>query len=63
MESTITGRDIWLLLDGKHSVEQIAGELAERKNIPNDQALQEVLDFITRLWNESLLVATEESDS
>lgn len=44
-----TGRCVWELLDGQHTVHQIAEALAERFTVSQEQARRDVLDFLSEL--------------
>ncbi len=58
-----TGRCIWNLLDGTHSVEDIAGALTERFEVDGDHARCDAVEFINQLNSMGLLGHADSSGS
>lgn len=56
-----TGRCVWELLDGKHTVQEIAQALAERFAVSVEQAQEDVAAFLSELAGLGLLDRHESS--
>jgi len=52
-----TGREVWRLLDGVHTLAQIAVALAEEFDAPLDQIQADVLGLVAELLNRRMIVA------
>ncbi len=50
------GTIIWKLLDGKHSIEEIATAICQSYEVEYEQALQDVQGILIDLQNNSLLI-------
>lgn len=50
-----TGEFIWNMLDGKHSVDNIAAALAEEFNVPQDEAMRDAHEFVGWLIKRGLV--------
>jgi hypothetical protein len=55
MQEQPTGTDIWLLVDGQRSLEDIAAELSSRYGTPLEDARQTVLDFVAKLLEAGIV--------
>jgi hypothetical protein len=50
------GSLVWRQLDGQRSVEDVAADVARRFEIPPEQALADVREFVDEIVREGLLV-------
>jgi hypothetical protein len=55
MQKQLTGTDIWLLVDGRRSVEDIASELSSRYDLPLEDTRRAVLDFVASLLDAGVV--------
>jgi hypothetical protein len=53
------GSHIWQLLDGHHSVEQVAVEIEKRYGIATERAQSDVLVFCQQLLLRDLIIAVD----
>lgn len=52
-----TGRGIWEHLDGKLSLQEIAGALADSYEAPDGEIEQDVLGIVTELFRRRMIIA------
>lgn len=62
MQKQPTGTEIWLLVDGRRSLEDIAAELSSRYSLPLEETCRTVLDFVAKLLEAETVELTSPSD-
>jgi len=55
-----SGSRIWQLLDGKHSIADIANKICSEFNLSQDQACEDTVNFIAKLRAKEMVVLTDE---
>ncbi len=50
------GSRIWELLNGTRDIEQITSEITSEFDVPHDEALKDIMEFINELYQKNMVV-------